>query len=687
MEGAKKQERKLPLPLRFDEYAMLESVEAKQKIGELVYQLSAQRTETERKLLEAATFAQRLQQQLKERIQRVEKLEEDRRYLYAIDNNTKAKFEELKETHERYQREKENEISKLKTNEIQMQNELATLRETIRSDKSGSLHQMQILQVKNQGLEQSLELLQSQLTEQTELARNRQEQLQQTHEALSKAELTLQQLQSTGDSSLASAVNAKRLQNQAVKIQELEAQNKAQYKELDYYRTMQRNTGLLEEEKKRLVARAEQAEEYRLKCDEIEAECAILRKEKAEWAGFLEGQSNDSVMTSPYKMSSTLMNQRIELVALTEQHGELQVKMRRLESDLADAHQQILSGEQKCQALVLDREADQRELKRYQRKQVLAQKEVAFLREQVKSYDIEDAIQNGDRYDHQKTERIEMLEKLLDEYQQEQNDTGNRQPDNPSLLEKIDQLTTENQSLLRQVSSLDDQVTRLEQATGHGDYDRTTTRVLQLTNNLAARDFAIRESTLAALRRENQQLLNQLEPYTSSMDIEGETRTITADVMNNVPLQSLLNVQAEKERLEAELVTKEKRMQRLKEIFSAKGRELREAVYSLLGYKFELLANGRVRLTSAYSSRDDHSFVFHSDEHDHGTMQLVNSGNDGFARSLDRFIRTWVVERGSIPAFLSAVTLELFKKQQDPNGVGGMRTMDMSNDDTELGAF
>jgi hypothetical protein len=53
-------------------FLVLEAVEAKQKVGELVYELASQRTETERKLLEAATFAQRLQQQLKERIQRVE---------------------------------------------------------------------------------------------------------------------------------------------------------------------------------------------------------------------------------------------------------------------------------------------------------------------------------------------------------------------------------------------------------------------------------------------------------------------------------------------------------------------------------------------------------------------------------------------------------------------------------------
>lgn len=122
-------------------------------------------------------------------------------------------------------------------------------------------------------------------------------------------------------------------------------------------------------------------------------------------------------------------------------------------------------------------------------------------------------------------------------------------------------------------------------------------------------------------------------------------------------------------------------------MFAAKGRELRDVIYSLLGYKLELLPNGRVRLTSAYSSRDDHSFVFSSNDNDRGVMQLVNSGNDDFANSLQSLIRLWVGERGSIPGFLSAVTLELFERQDNPIGVDGMRVMDMSNDDIELGAF
>jgi transcription elongation GreA/GreB family factor len=46
-------------------------------------------------------------------------------------------------------------------------------------------------------------------------------------------------------------------------------------------------------------------------------------------------------MTSPYKMSSTLLSQRIELVALTEQQGKLQARIRQLELNLENAQQLV----------------------------------------------------------------------------------------------------------------------------------------------------------------------------------------------------------------------------------------------------------------------------------------------------------------------------------------------------------
>jgi hypothetical protein len=77
-----------------------------------------------------------------------------------------------------------------------------------------------------------------------------------------------------------------------------------------------------------------------------------------------------------------------------------------------------------------------------------------------------------------------------------------------------------------------------------------------------------------------------------------------------------------------------------------------------------------------YSEQDDHSLVFTSDEDDRGTMQLVDGGNTEYIKSLDNLIKFWVVERGSIPCFLSSLTMDLFEKTTSgPIG----REMDMTN--------
>jgi uncharacterized coiled-coil DUF342 family protein len=79
----------------------MEVLEARNRASELTYQLAMQRTEAERKLIEAATFAQRLQQQLKEKIQRVEKLESDRRFLFERASETDALLRQANENLDR----------------------------------------------------------------------------------------------------------------------------------------------------------------------------------------------------------------------------------------------------------------------------------------------------------------------------------------------------------------------------------------------------------------------------------------------------------------------------------------------------------------------------------------------------------------------------------------------------------
>ena len=80
------------------------------------------------------------------------------------------------------------------------------------------------------------------------------------------------------------------------------------------------------------------------------------------------------------------------------------------------------------------------------------------------------------------------------------------------------------------------------------------------------------------------------------------------------------------------------------------------------GYKVELQQEGSVRLSSTFSDAEDASFIFKSGTDDSGTMQFVGGSSERIA-TLNRARQFYVVEKGSVPAFLASVTLEGWERQ------------------------
>jgi mitotic spindle assembly checkpoint protein MAD1 len=178
-------------------------------------------------------------------------------------------------------------------------------------------------------------------------------------------------------------------------------------------------------------------------------------------------------------------------------------------------------------------------------------------------------------------------------------------------------------------------------------------RILQLKDNPASREQAIRQSMLDDLRKENKELITRLQHGQdgSAMD-DLEPSTI-------IPEQIFINLLAENERIANTVAQKEKRILRMQQVWVAKVREYHEAVASLLGYKVDFSADGMVRLASMYADPNDISFVFKSSENDQGTLKIVGANKDMYMKTLESSYNYCVLERGSIPAFLSAVTMEL----------------------------
>ena len=192
------------------------------------------------------------------------------------------------------------------------------------------------------------------------------------------------------------------------------------------------------------------------------------------------------------------------------------------------------------------------------------------------------------------------------------------------------------------------------------------TRILELRHNPTAETAAIKASTLKLLQTENAALLAQLEGCHNTKVI---------------PISSLESARQELRDMEQAVAEKEKRMTRLKQIWSAKSLEFREAVASVLGWKMDFMPNGRVRVTSMFKDNTDNdnnhksqgkdiddddgdvdgenSIIFDGEK---GTMKIAGGPQGAFARDIKTLVRFWVEERQDIPCFLAAMTLEFYER-------------------------
>ena len=135
---------------------------------------------------------------------------------------------------------------------------------------------------------------------------------------------------------------------------------------------------------------------------------------------------------------------------------------------------------------------------------------------------------------------------------------------------------------------------RLNLAVGRGEYNRETTRAVQLIDNPASKDLAIRQATLDGLKAENKALLDRLanltpdrpteleevqntvrapekgEEFTPENSEVAQKEEIIAELIaGNVPQETYENLLRENERLLQELEVKEKAKDRLKEVRSS----------------------------------------------------------------------------------------------------------------------
>lgn len=547
-------------------------------------------------------------------------------------------------------------------------------------------YQLQEIESKHVTLQKTLSDLRNDLAAKSNALQTTQDRLSQRETETGSLESEILRLKAqTGDADTL-AVIKRELSEQVAHIRKLESTNREQNVELKHFRRVHKAVEVVEEEKSALKIRLGVMEDMGKQLREAQLQRQILEDEKRSWTSYLqnEGGSGQIELKGPEDMARALVKERLENASLVQRIGAAQPEL--LEKD-----EIIKSLEEERNRIQTEMEklragggggggADARAKTRLERQRALAVKEVEYLRDQLRTFDSEEQTYHSEnQFDAQKTKRITDLEALVDQHRNElqtlttelenaekstpapphtplkrpreedgdDHQLGQLSRKNRKLQDDFSKLHSTYALLQNEHAALQTQLSSLQQS--------AKTRVLSMRSNPTADAEAIKQSTLTTLKQENRDLLAQLEDRS---DLQGS---------KTVPMSTLDSLRLEMKELEQTVADKEKRMLRLKEIWSKKASELREAIFSILGWKMEFRPNGRFAVSLNINDNADGDGDGHGDREaeecclifdgDNGTMKVAGGPQSEFGRQIRPLVKEWVEGRRYIPGLMAGILL------------------------------
>ncbi|KXJ88261.1 spindle assembly checkpoint component Mad1 [Microdochium bolleyi] len=541
-------------------------------------------------------------------------------------------------------------------------------------------------------------------------------QMQQLQEQLIEKERTMGDLEAdvlrlkaqTGDAETIGVIR-RELQDQVHHIRSLEAKTSKQHAELSHLRQIHKAVEVVEEEKRSLQRRLDAAQELEQELSEARMQRQRLEDERLAWTAYLQSASdNDGLMDldTPEAVARALVEERYNSASLVEQLGQVQPQVaerdemiKSLESDKQALSEQI----EKLKTTSAAPSSVSRALARIERQKNLANKEIEYLRAQIKSFEDEDITFNEGDAEKKQDQRLADLQALVEQYKREVEalhkelsqletapptssspnggpSTGSKRPhddaeNNTQLSEQLGELNRKRRKLADELAKLqkDHQVLLKEHEVTRSRLKAaeavSKTRVLSLRSNPTSDFEAIKMATLAALKQENKDLLAQLSSV--SRRNNGSSSSVAV-----IPASQLAAAKREVEEAQRETASAKKTALRLKEVWGSKSQEFKEAIFSTLGWTVTFIPNGKMRVESLFypsvspDGEHENSIVFDGER---GTMKVSGGPQSPFARKIADQIQFWVREKGCIPGFLAALTLEFYEEQQQQAALEGQQ--------------
>ncbi|KAF2876739.1 spindle assembly checkpoint component MAD1 [Massariosphaeria phaeospora] len=589
---------------------------------------------------------------------------------------------ELSEAQNRSANERQELERRLRTSQEkaqQMQEDADEVKEELAACQRQNEHRYNTLQAEHKSLKDSIEDFKVDLESKGTALQTAQRKLSQKESEVGELEAEVLRLKAiTGDADTM-AVIKRELSDQVTHIKKLETLTREQNAELRQYRKQHKAIEVVEEEKRSLQTKLRMMDDLQRQLGEAQLRQQMLENERSSWTSYLENEADiqgDVQFETPEDLARAFILERLEKTDLMNRLGEIKPEL-----TVKEANIQVLEDEKatlqaeiqqlKTSANTVPNANEAKARARLERQKSLITKEVEFLRAQVKAFDDEEREMQPETFDAAKSSRIRELETLVDEYRKEiealQKEfsatekhpgvgLGQKRPlDTEDTDERVGELRRKNRQLQDDMTSLQKRLKLIESEykAQHSQLKKlkesSRTRVLELKSNPTADAEALKLSTVRSLREATTELLARLEGANPST--------------GSVPIATLTAAQDELAELTHTVAEREKRIKRLKQIWTAKSLEFREAVASILGWKLDFMPNGRVRVTSMFHQGDqetgENSIVF---DGENGTMKVSGGEQSAFANEIRDQITYWVEGRKEIPCFLAALTLEFYEK-------------------------
>ncbi|XP_053132864.1 mitotic spindle assembly checkpoint protein MAD1 isoform X4 [Hemicordylus capensis] len=519
------------------------------------------------------------------------------------------------------------------------ESKLAEASETI-SGLKGKISELQWNLMNQEMQMKSQELEKQELTEQLDVLHKKWQEVSQQIQALQakqalmvEKEQKIQDLEQKLSLQEQDAVIVKNMKTELAQFPKMERELQQLREENAYLREMKENNGLLKEEVEGLQRKLERYEK-------VQEEWVALELEKEKLQGKLNiweklDQSTGLDIKSPVDLSRHIIALQQRELVLKEQNSTISSSARLLEKARKQLQEELLQ----VQSQLLE------EKKRREQHEAMVrslQKRVQLL---IKAQLFQTLEETGNQ--KKKADMLEMeLQVLKSQTAAADPSIFVAQEEVNALRLKVEELEAERRRLEEENRSLE---MKLEQITLQGYHDPSKTKVLHFSMNPASLAKQQQLQEQADLREECERLKEMVRV------LEGGG-TLAENLEGAISRQSPQEVSELKKQLESA----ELKNQRLKEVFRTKIQDFRRACYELTGYQIVMTSDNQYRLASVYAEHKEDCLIFKASRSPGKQMQLLETE---FSQTVRELIDLHLLQQNSIPAFLSAVTLDLFSRQ------------------------